>query len=283
MADRIVLCSERSAQTIVNDVEHTESQSVNGTAVVKYFFQPNANQELSLAQIIAVSQTSCAHRRPAPPRPSFWPTTPRRVPDPAAGALERDALRGSRSSISATTSCARRLATVAGASIPYPFGGKQRQVRSTSTREALRARGLVRRRRRQRDRRAESHPAGRHAEDRRPRVFRQAQCQPEQIEELNDLPIAPATAPSIYVRDVAHVRDGYPPQTNIVARATASARVLMSVLKTGNASTLDIISGIKETSAARSATAAARLQDRCASAISRCSCAPPSTAWSAKA
>jgi hypothetical protein len=78
MADRIVLFSERTAQTVVNDVEHTESQSVNGTAVVKYFFQPNVKQELAFAQITALSQSQLKARPRVRPHPSSSPTMPRR-------------------------------------------------------------------------------------------------------------------------------------------------------------------------------------------------------------
>ncbi len=90
IADRIVLFSERTAQTVVNDVEHTESQSVNGEAVVKYFFQPNADKDLSMAQIIAVSQTQLQTAPPGTTPPFVLSYNASSVPISAARAIERD-------------------------------------------------------------------------------------------------------------------------------------------------------------------------------------------------
>jgi multidrug efflux pump subunit AcrB len=244
MANRIVLFSERTAQTVVNDVEHTESQSVNSTAVVKYFFQPRANQDLSLAQIIAVSQTQL---QTAPPG-----TTPPFVLSYNASSVPILQLALSSETIPEQEICdlgnnilRTQLATVAGASIPYPYGGKQREVQVDLDPRLLRARGL-----------AGSDvvnaigqqnlilPAGTEKIDTK-EYFVKLNASPLKIEELNDLPVKAINGGVIYVRDVAHVRDGYPPQTNI-ARVDGKRAIVMNVLKTGNASTLDIINGINQ-------------------------------------
>jgi hypothetical protein len=169
----------------------------------------------------------------------------------------------------------------AGAAIPYPFGGKRARCRSISTRGAAGARP-VRPGRRQRAGRAEPDHAGRHREDRQLRIQRPAQQRASKIEELGDLPIKTVNGAMVYVRDVATVRDGNPPQTNIV-HVDGNRSVLMMVLKAGSASTLDIIDGIKKV---RSPSRIRSLPDALkigASAISRCSCAARSPAWRAKA
>ena len=177
IANRIVLFSERVAQTTVNDVEHTESQSVNGTAVVKYFFQPDADQDLSMSQITAVSQVQLAFSPPGTTPPFVLSYSASSVPILQL-ALSSETLPESQIYDLANTVVRTQLATVAGASIPYPFGGKQRQVQVDLDPQALRARGLSGKRRRQRHQRAESDTAGRHPEDRAAGVLRQTQRQP---------------------------------------------------------------------------------------------------------
>jgi multidrug efflux pump subunit AcrB len=242
MADRIVLFSERTAQTVVNDVEHTESQSVNSEAVVKYFFQPNANQDLSLAQIIAVSQTQLQSAPPGTTPPFVLSYNASSVPILQL-ALSSDTIPEQEIFDLGNNVLRTQLATVAGASIPYPYGGKQREVQVDLDPRQLRARGL-----------AASDvvnaigsqnlilPAGTEKIDTR-EYFVKLNASPTKIEQLNDLPIRARNGGVLYVRDVAHVRDGYPPQTNI-ARVDGKRAIVMNVLKTGNASTLDIIDGI---------------------------------------
>ena len=242
MAERIVLFSERTAQTVVNNVEHTESQSVNSEAVVKYFFQPKANQDLSLAQIIAVSQTQLQSAPPGTNPPFVLSYNASSVPILQL-ALSSETIPEQEIFDLGNNILRTQLATVAGASIPYPYGGKQRQVQVDLDPRQLRARGL-----------AASDvvnaigaqnlilPAGTEKIDTR-EYFVKLNASPTQIDELNDLPIRARNGGVLYVRDVAHVRDGYPPQTNI-ARVDGKRAIVMSVLKTGNASTLDIIDGI---------------------------------------
>src|ERR1700722_9301909 len=124
MATRIVLFSERTAQTTVNDVEHTESQSVNGTAVVKYFFQPDADPSLSFAQITAISQTQLQTSPPGTAPPFILSYNASSVPILQL-ALASDTIPEQDLFDLSNNILRVQLATVRGASIPYPLGGKQ--------------------------------------------------------------------------------------------------------------------------------------------------------------
>jgi multidrug efflux pump subunit AcrB len=244
IANRIVLFSERIAQTTVNDVEHTESQSVNGTAVVKYFFQPDVDQDLSMSQITAVSQTQLTFSPPGTTPPFVLSYNASSVPILQL-ALSSDTLPESQIYDLGNTILRTQLATVAGASIPFPFGGKQRQVQVDLDPQALRANGLS-----GNDVVAAIGaqnlilPAGTQKIGQL-EYFIKLNASPTQIEDLNNLPIRAHNGTVTYVRDVAHVRDGYSPQTNMV-RLEGRRAVLMSVLKTGKASTIDIINAINE-------------------------------------
>jgi CzcA family heavy metal efflux pump len=244
MANRIVLFSERIAQTTVNDVEHTESQSVNGTAVVKYFFQPDVDPDLSFSQITAVSQTELFFAPPGTPPPFVLAYNASSVPILQL-ALSSDSLPEAKLYDLGNTILRTQLATIAGASIPFPYGGKQRQVQVDLDPQQLRANGLsgndvvksI----------GEQNlilPAGTQKIDSF-EYFIKVNASPTQIDDLNNLPVRAQDGTVTYVRDVAHVRDGYAPQTNMV-RVDGRRSVLMNVLKTGNASTIDIIDGIKQ-------------------------------------
>ena len=244
IANRIVLSSERSAQTVVNDVEHTESQSVNSTSVVKYFFQPDVNQDLSFAQIIAVSQTQLQTAPPGTTPPFVLSYNASSVPILQL-ALSSEAIPEQEIFDLSQNVLRTQLATVAGASIPYPLGGKQRQIQVDLDPRELRSHGL-----------AGSDvvsaisnqnlilPAGTQKIDTK-EYFVKLNASPTEIEKLNDLPIKSENGSVLYVRDVAHVRDGYAPQTSVV-RVDGKRAVLVNILKTGNASTLDIIKGINQ-------------------------------------
>ncbi|MDR3414983.1 MAG: efflux RND transporter permease subunit [Nevskia sp.] len=242
MANRIVLFSERTAQTVVNDVEHTESQSLNGTSVVKYFFQPNAKEELAYAQITGVSQTQLLFSPPGTTPPFILAYNASSVPIIQL-ALSSDKLSESQIFDLGNNIIRTALSTVQGASLPFPYGGKQRQVQVDLDPQALRAKGLS-----GTDVTAAiaaqnlTLPAGTQKIGNL-EYFVKLNASPTRIEELNNLPIRTRDGGVIYVRDVAHVRDGYPPQTNIV-RLEGKRAVLMSVLKTGSSSTLDIINSI---------------------------------------
>ncbi|HYL01822.1 MAG TPA: efflux RND transporter permease subunit [Steroidobacteraceae bacterium] len=244
MATRLVLFSERIAQTTVNDVEHTESQSLSSEAIVKYFFQPNAREEMSFAQITAVSQTQLRYSPPGTAPPFILAYNASSVPILQL-ALSSENLSEAQLFDLGNNIIRTGLATVQGASMPYPYGGLQREVQVDLEPDALRAQGLS----------ANDVtnaiangnlilPAGTEKIGDR-EYFIAVNASPRTIEELNELPVTARNGNLIYVRDVAHVRDGYPPQTNIVRR-DGHRGVLMSVLKTGSASTLDIIRSIKQ-------------------------------------
>ncbi|HYB64963.1 MAG TPA: efflux RND transporter permease subunit [Steroidobacteraceae bacterium] len=244
MATRLVLGSERNAQTTVNDVAHTESQSLSGTAVVKYFFQPHAREEMSFAQITGVSQTALRQAPPGTTPPFILAYNASSVPVLQL-ALSSPSLSEAELFDLGNNIIRTGLATVYGASMPYPYGGLQRQVQVDLDPDALRAQGLS-------GNDVTSAigsqnlilPAGTEKIGDR-EYFVAVNASPQNVDELNNLPVTTRNGSIIYVRDVAHVRDGYPPQTNIVRR-DGHRGVLMSVLKTGAASTLDIIRGIKE-------------------------------------
>ncbi len=244
MANRIVSNAERYAQTTVNDVEHTESQSLYGISVVKYFFQPNASEEMSYAQITGVSQT-LLKMAPLGSTPPFILAYNASTVPVLQLALESATLSESQVFDLGNTIIRPGLATVQGAALPYPYGGKQRQVQVDIDPAALRAKGLSG---------ADvsnaigaqnlALPAGTEKiGDIEYNV--KLNSSPLAVRELNDLPIRTVNGTVVYVRDVANVHDGASPQTNLV-RVGGRHAVLMSVLKTGSASTLQVIDRVKE-------------------------------------
>jgi multidrug efflux pump subunit AcrB len=244
MANRIILLTEKNAQTDISNVEHTESQSLNGMAVAKYFFQPNVNEDLSFAQITGISQTLLKGVPPGTTPPNILAYNASTVPVIQL-ALSSSTLSESQIFDLGTNVARTTLATVPGAAIPFPYGGKLRQIQVDLDPQALRAKGLsgtdvttaiaaqnliV--------------PAGTQKIGTLEYYVR-LNASPTQVAQLNDLPVATRNGSVIYVRDVAQVRDGSPPQTNIVRRDGHRA-ALLSILKTGTSSTLDVINGIKQ-------------------------------------
>ncbi|MES2489948.1 MAG: efflux RND transporter permease subunit [Pseudomonadota bacterium] len=244
MANRIVGLSERIASTTVNDIEHTESLSLNGTGVVKYFFQPNVNQDLAISQINSISQTLLKQMPPGISPPFILAFDASSVP------ILQLSLTSSKMSEAeifdfSNSFMRTQLSTVAGASMPFPYGGAIRQVLVDLDPVALRAKGLTG---------ADVTTAIGAQNLILPsgtqkigdfEYFVKLNAAPLKIEGLNDIPIrADKNGTMIYVRDVAHVRDGSSPQTNIV-RVDGHRSVLMSVLKTGGASTLKVVDDIK--------------------------------------
>ncbi|HZP10799.1 MAG TPA: efflux RND transporter permease subunit [Nevskiaceae bacterium] len=243
MANRLVLFSERTAQTVVNDVEHTESQSLNGTAVVKYFFQPRASEELSYAQITGVSQSQIAFSPPGTTPPFILAYNASTVPILQL-AFSSESLPENQIFDLANNIVRTQLGTVQGAQMPWPYGGKQRTIMVDLDPAALRAHGLSG---------ADVNAAIGAQNLILPQgtekigdleYFVKLNVSPTRVEELNDIPIRTKSGELVYVRDVAHVRDGATPQTNVV-RVGGKRAVLMNVLKTGTASTLQIIDEIK--------------------------------------
>ena len=243
MGNRIVSITERALTTLVDDIEHIESQSLNGVAVVKVFFQPHADVNRAIAQVTAISQTQLRQLPPGTTPPLVITYNASTVP------ILQLALSGQQLSEQqlfdyGVNFIRTRLITVPGAAIPYPYGGKQRQVQVDLNTSALQAKGL-------------SPldvvnavgvqnlilPSG--TTKIGPLEYDvDMNASPQTVAELNNLPIKTIGTNTIYIRDVANVRDGYPPQTNI-ARVDGKRAVLLTVQKAGNASTLDIVSGIK--------------------------------------
>ena len=243
MANRIVSFTERVATTTVNDIEHTESNSLNGIAVVKYFFQPHVNEDLAVAQITSISQTMLRQMPGGTTPPFILAYNASSVPVLQI-ALASPRLSEAELFDLGNNFIRTQLSTVAGVSLPWPYGGKQRQVQVDIDPAALRAKGISSLDVMQ----AISNqnliiPAGtQKISDLE--YFVKLNASPSRIADLNNIPVKSVNGAVIYVKDVAHVRDGYPPQTNMV-RMEGHRAVLMSVLKTGSASTLNIVDSIK--------------------------------------
>ncbi len=243
MSNRIVFQTERALTTLVDDISHIESQSLNGIAVVKVFFQPHADITKAIAQVTAISQTQLRQLPPGTTPPLVITYSASSVP------IIQLALSGQKLSEQqlfdyGVNFIRTRLITVPGCAIPYPYGGKQRQVQIDLDTNALQSKGLspvdvVN---------AISAqniilPSG----TSKIGTFEYAvdtNSSPTTVAELNQLPIKTVGSTTIYIRDVAYVRDGFPPQTNIV-RVNGQRSVLLTVLKSGQTSTLDIIAGVK--------------------------------------
>ena len=244
MANRIVSNSERGMTTTVNDIEHIESQSLNGIAIIKIFFQPHVNIGSAVAQVTSISQVQLRSLPPGTTPPFIIQYNASSVPVLQLG-LSGQGLNEQQLSDLGTNNIRTQLATIEGAQTPFPYGGKQRQIQVDLDLPALQAKGLspvdvVN---------AVSAqnliaPSGTMKIDRFEYAI-ETNSAPDIINDLNNLPIRSVNGAVIYVRDVAHVRDGYPPQTNIV-RVDGKRAILMSIMKTGSSSTLDIISGVQD-------------------------------------
>ena len=243
MADRVVSFSERVATTTVNDIEHVESNSLNGIAVVKYYFQPRVNEDLAVAQITSISQTLLRQMPPGTFPPFILAYNASSVPVLQL-ALASASLSQAQLFDLGNNFLRPPLSTIAGVSLPWPYGGTQRQVQVDLDPDKLRTLGLsaadVSQAIVNQD---QIIPAGTEKIDDL-QYFIELNASPVGIDELNRLPIKYAHGALIRLADVAHVRDGFPPQTNIV-RMNGHRAVLMSVLKTGSASTLNVVDRIR--------------------------------------
>jgi len=243
MADRVVSNSERGMTTTVNDIEHIESQSLNGVAIIKVFFQPHVNVAQAVAQITSISQVQLRSLPPGTTPPFIIQYNASSVPILLLG-LSGPGMSEQQLFDTGQNTIRTQLATVEGAQTPFPYGGKQRQIQVDIDLAALQAKGLspvdvvnaVN---------AQNiiAPSGTMKIDRFEYAI-ETNSAPSIVESLNDLPIRTVNGAAIYIRDVAHVRDGNPPQTNIV-RVDGRRAILMSIMKVGSASTLDIIEGIR--------------------------------------
>ncbi|HXL21970.1 MAG TPA: efflux RND transporter permease subunit [Candidatus Dormibacteraeota bacterium] len=241
---RITSNVERGISTLVSDVEHVESQSLPGIAVIKVFFQPGANIQTALAQSAAISQTFLRFLPPGTTPPLVIIYSASTVPVLQIG-LTSDTLSEQQLFDFGNNFIRTQLATVQGAATPFPYGGKQRYVSVDIDSASLQAKGL-------------SAVDIVNAVNAQNLILPTGTAKigsleynvemngsPQTIAELNDLPVKTENGATIYMKDVAHVRDGFAPQTNVVL-ANGQRGVLMSIYKTGNASTLSIVDRVKE-------------------------------------
>ncbi|MEA2647889.1 MAG: hypothetical protein QOG61_324 [Candidatus Binataceae bacterium] len=244
MSGRITTPFERALTTTVNDIEHIVANSYNGFGIVKIFFQPNVDIRTANAQVTAISQTLIKQMPPGTTPPLILNYNASTVPIIQL-ALSGEGLTEQNLADIGINRLRTPLVTVPGAAIPYPYGGKQRQVQIDLNSSALQARGL-----------SGQDVANAFAAQNlitpvgteKIGSFEyniQLNNSPLKMEDLGDLPIKTVNGAMVYVRDVASVRDGNPPQTNIV-HVDGNRSVLMMVLKVGSVSTLDIIAGIKQ-------------------------------------
>jgi multidrug efflux pump subunit AcrB len=244
MSTRIIFNSERGMTTTVNDIDHIESQSLSGVGIIKIFFHPHVNIGAAIAQVTAVCQVQLRSLPPGATPPFIIQYNASSVPILMLG-VSGQGLNEQQVADVARNNIAVQLATIEGAQTPYPYGGKARQVQVDIDLHALQAKGLspadvvnaVS---------AQNFiaPSGTMKIDRFEYAI-ETNSAPPIVDELNNLPIKAVNGAVIYVRDVAHVRDGNPPQTNIV-RVDGKRAVMMAIMKTGSASTLDIISGVQK-------------------------------------
>jgi multidrug efflux pump subunit AcrB len=229
--------------TTVSDIQHIESQTLAGIAVIKVFFQPNANLQTAIAQVVAIQQTMLRQLPPGITPPLIIQYSASSIPVVQLG-LSSATLPEQAMFDAAVNQLRPQLITIPGVAIPYPYGGKQRQIQVDLDQAALQARGLA--------------PAD---------VINAINVQnlilpsgtakigpteyavkmngsPDLISGLNDLPVRTMNGTTTLLKDVAFVRDGFSPQTNIV-RKDGARGVLLSVLKNGGASTLDIMSDLR--------------------------------------
>jgi CzcA family heavy metal efflux pump len=242
LEERVVTGYERLVTTVVDNIEHIESQTVDGRAIVKIYFQPGTDVRVALTQITSVSQTIIRQLPPGIAPPIILSYSASTVPVLQLG-IKGQGLSEQVLFDLGWTVVHNQMATVAGASLPYPYGGKTRQVSVNLDIPALQAKGLspvdvinsisaqnlVL-------------PSG--SAKLGPTEYNvEMNGSTETIAALNDLPIKTVNGATIYVRDVASVSDGFSPQINIV-RMDGQRGILMAVYKSGAASTLDVVSQV---------------------------------------
>ena len=244
MSNRIIFNYERFLTTTVNDIEHIESTSWSGRAIVKIFFHPDVNIGSAVAQVASVSNAALRQLPSGTQPPLVIQYNASSVPILQL-ALSGEGLDEKQLFDLSVNFLRTGLVTVPGVSIPYPYGGKLPQIEVDLDQNALQSKGL-----------SPSDvvntiglqnlilPAGT-AKIGAYEYQVDLNGAPQTVQELNDLPIKTVNNSTIYIKDVAHVRNGYPPQTNMV-RVDGQRSVLMVILKTGDASTLDIVSNVKK-------------------------------------
>src|SRR6266851_1611412 len=243
MEKRFTTISERAMTTAVNDIEHIESQSVSGISIIKVFFQPGAKIEAAVAQVTAVNQTILRVLPPGTTPPFILQFSASNVPILQA-VLSSDKLSEADLYDLGLNFVRTQLATVQGAQVPAPYGGKARQVMvdldlgqlyskglsPTDVVQALTAQNLIL-------------PAGTAKVGTTDYIVR-TNASPQVLEQLNELPIKSSNGAIVYMRDVAHVHEGFAIQQNIV-RINGQLAALLTILKAASASTLDIVKRVK--------------------------------------
>jgi CzcA family heavy metal efflux pump len=244
MQNRIATIVERTITTTVNDIEHMESQSIRGTSVIKIYFQPGAKIEAAVAQVNAICETMVKPLPPGITPPLILQYNASSVPvllvNISSETMPEQELNDLGNNFIRT-----RLVTVQGASIPGPYGGKSRQVRVDLDPEALYAKGLS-------PQDVTNAilasnvilPAGTAKMGRREYDIA-LNGSPQVLDDLNNIPIKYVNGAMVYVRDVAYAHDGFAPQINLV-RQDGRHSVMMSILKSGTASTLNVVRDIKK-------------------------------------
>jgi len=244
MEGRVVTPYERALTTVVNDMDHMESQSLQGMGIVKVFLQPGADVAIATAQVTSVSQTMLRTMPSGMQPPLILNYDASTVPILQL-ALSGNGLGESQIFDLAFNQVRPALVNIPGIAIPLPYGGKQRQIQIDIDPVSLQSKGLT----------AQSISTAISAQTQITPVgsakigpFQYAvhlNNAPGSVDQLNALPVAVANGATIYMRDVAHVRDGSAPQTNVV-HVDGGRSILMTILKNGSASTLSIIQGVKD-------------------------------------
>ncbi len=243
MGNRIAAVTERALTTTVNDIEHIESQSMAGITVVKLFFQPTANIQTALAQVVAISQTQLRFLPPGTTPPLVITYSASSVPVVQVG-MSSSVLSEQQMNDIAFTQVRTQLITVPGAAVPFPYGGKSRVVSVDLDTQALLAKGLT----------ATDVvnaisaqnlilPAGTAKIGELEHSIR-LNGSPESIAAMNELPVRSVNGSVTWLKEVAHVRDGFSPQVNIV-KQNGQRGVLLSVMKNGGASTVQVVENVR--------------------------------------
>jgi len=244
MEKRMVTIFERAMTTTVNDIEHIESQSYTGISVVRVYFQPNAKVEVALSQVTAIAQTLLRILPPGTTPPNIIKYDASSVPILQLG-LESDSLGENEIYDLGQQFIRTPLATIQGASVPSPYGGKNRMVMVDINPEALYSRGLS-----PTDVSNALNnqnlilPAGNAKIGDRDYLVK-LNSSPRLLTELNQMPVKVVNGATVFLQDVAQVRDGAAVQTSIV-RTNGVRGALLTVLRNGKASTLAVVNNVKK-------------------------------------
>ena len=242
VGDRITAVNERSLTTSVNDIEHIESESLAGFSIIKIFFQPNANIPTAIAQVVAVEQSQLRQLPTGILPPQVLKYSASSIPIIQLG-LSSATMTEQAVFDAAVNFLRPQLVTIPGVAIPYPYGGKTRVISVDLDTNALLAKGLT-----PNDVVNAVNtqnlvlPSGT-AKIGSIEYVLATNGSPDTIAQLNRIPVVSHGGATTYLSEVAHVRDGFSPQTNIV-RQNGQRGVLVSIIKNGGSSTLDIVKSL---------------------------------------